>query len=316
MKLKVLFFKRQYIYYSVLTILLIILSILFFISKDSLPTFTTINTNRTIKNHDITGDGIKDLISIKWTDKGYNIDVTSNGKNYTLTPNEKLDTLGNHYDYWPLRITFLDVSRDKIPEIFVQASENGKSIQHTFIWNNNKFKDFLCNSNNLLGFIDLHNNRTPKIISGNIYKNTITMSNYIFSQGELINYFNDYNDNFLGKDSILSFINYIQSLPENEAEKPKDIFFPDINGDALNTIGTLSASDNIFIFQDGIFMDNRCNKDGDIIETKWTLNFKAISNKDSSIVKNYTLDLILKSKGDPKDKNYFKISSIQIISKK
>ncbi|AJA48738.1 hypothetical protein CPAST_c26710 [Clostridium pasteurianum DSM 525 = ATCC 6013] len=316
MKLKVFFFKKQYIYYSVLTILLIILSILFFISKDSLPTISTINTNKTIKNHDITGDGIKDLISIKWTDKGYNIDVISNGKNYPLTPNKKLDTLGNHYDYWPLRVTFLDISRDKIPEVFIQASENGKSIQHTFIWNNNKFKDLLCNANNLIGFIDLHNNRTPKIISGNIYKNTITMSNYIFSQGKLINYFNDYNDNFLGKDSILSFINYIQSLPENQSEKPLDIFLPDTDAAYINAINTLSASDNTFTFQDGIFMDNRCNKDGDITETKWTLNFKAISNKDKNVVKNYTLDLLLKSQGDPSDKNYFKILSIQILSQK
>ncbi|OMH20290.1 hypothetical protein AC231_05920 [Clostridium pasteurianum] len=43
-------------------------------------------------------------------------------------------------------------------------------------------------------------------------------------------------------------------------------------------------------------MDNRCNKDGDITETKWTLNFKAISNNDKSVLfTHYTLDLFLDS---------------------
>lgn len=315
MKFRVLFFKKQYIYYSILAVLLFILSILFFISKDSLPTFTTINMDKTIKNHDVTGDGVKDLVSIKSINNLYNINVLSDGKNYSLIPNAKLDTLGQHYDYWPLRITFLDISRDKVPEIFTQASENGKPIQHIFIWDNDKFKDLLCNANNLLGFIDLHNNRTPKIISGNIYKDNIVMSNYIFSQDKLKNYSVDYNDNFLGKDSILSFINYIQGLPQNESEKPKDIFSQQLDGSSFNIISNMATSNNTFILQDGIFMDTHCNKDGEINQVKWTLHFKSTSNIDNAVTKNCTLDILLISQGDPNGKNFFKISSIQFSIK-
>ncbi|MDF2504259.1 VCBS repeat-containing protein [Clostridium sp.] len=315
MKFKVFFFKRRYIYYVVLGLSLIILLVLFFISGTPTPTFTTIDNNRLIKNYDVTGDGEKDLISIKTMDKKYMVSIASKEKSYELVPNKKLNTLGNHYDYWPLRITFVDVSRDKLPEIFTQGAENGKAIQHIFVWDRTKFKDILCNANNILGFIDLHNNKTPKIISGNVNEDTIHMSNYIFSQGSLINYVNNYNDNFLGKDSILSFIKYIQGLPQNEIDKPNDIFYPGLDGDALSTIGVLSASDNTFTFQDGVFMDNRCNTDGEIVEVKWALNFKAISNKDSNIIKNYTLNLLLKTYGDASEKYYFKISSIQLASK-
>ncbi|AGK96567.1 hypothetical protein [Clostridium pasteurianum] len=315
MKFRVLFLKKRYIYYSALIILLIILSILFFLSKESLPTFSTIGIGRTIKNYDVTGDGIKDLISIDSINDKYKVNINSKGKNYTLSPNKQLDTLGNHYDYWPLRITFLDISRDKLPEIFTQASERGKAIQHIFVWDKDKFQDILSNTNNLLGFIDLHNNKTPKIISGNIGENDISMANYIFSQDKLIHYSNNYNSNFLGKDSILSFVKYVQGLPQNETEKPNDIFYPGLDGNALSAIGMLSASDSTFTFQDGIFMDNRCNTDGDIIEIKWVLNFKSISNKDTNMVKNYTLNLMLKAQGDPSQKHYFKISSVQISNK-
>lgn len=312
MKFRVLFLKRQYIYYTTLGILLIILLILFFVSKKTFLTFATIDTNRVIKNYDVTGDGIKDLISIKSIDNKYKVNINSKEKNYTLIPNPKLNTLGNHYDYWPLRITFMDISRDKLPEIFTQGSESGKAIQHMFVWDKDKFKDLLCNANNILGFIDLHNNKTPKIISGNIGEDSIHMSNYIFSQGKLINYANNYSDNFLGKDSILSFIKYIQGLPQNEIDKPSDLFYPGLDGNALSAIGILSALDSTFTFQDGIFMDNRCNTDGEIVEIKWTLNFKAISNKDNNNIKNYTLNLILKAHGDTTKKYYFKISSIQL----
>lgn len=316
MKLRVLFLKRQYIYYAALGVILIILFILFFISKESSPTFATTDTNRSIKNYDVTGDGAKDLISIKTIDNKYTININSKEKNYTLIPNKKLNTLGYNYDYWPLRLTFIDISRDKLPEIFTQGSQSGRSVQHMFIWDKDKFQDFFCSTNNLFGFIDLHNNKTPKIISANIEGNSIHMSNFIFSQHKLINYTSNYSDNFLGKDSIVSFIKYLEGLPQNELDKPNDIFYPGLDGNALSAIGILSASDNTFRFQDGIFMDNRCNSDGDIIEVKWILNFKAISNKDNSKIKRYTLNLNLKKQGDPSQKYYFKISSMQLSSKK
>lgn len=314
MKLKVLILKKHYIYFTCLIILVFILGALFLISKNTCYIFSTMNDESTINNYDLTGDGLKDSIYISKSQGKYNVNIFVDGKKYPLKSKNKLNLLGICYNYWPLRFTLMDVSRDKLPEIFVEASQNNAAIQNIFVWNNNKFENVMHSSNNILGFIDYHNNRTPKTLIGNIDDDNIYLSNYIMKNNIFTKYPSNYNNNFLGKDSIFKFVQYIKSLPYDVMNKPENVFYPSDLSSIYKTIDYLCQSNSTFSFQDATFMDNRCGKDGNISEMKWTLNFKGVSNTDKSNIKNYTMDLILKPYGDSKEANYFKIYSMKLLN--
>lgn len=307
MKLKVFFLKKRYIYYATLLLLVSILLVLFILSKNTHYIISIYDEQKSIQNYDLTGDGLKDSVYISNKKNEYEINIISQGTNHLLKSNNKLNSLGSQYSYWPVRLTLLDVSRDKLPEIFVQASLDGSPVQNVFLWKNNGFQNIISNSNNLLGFIDYHNNKTPKIILGNLDNNSVELSNYIISKNNLIKYPSNFNSNFLGKDSILQFIKYVDSLPYNILYSPREVFYPEEPSSITKTIDTLATYNATYHFQDGFFIDNSCDKDGNITTMKWILNFKGISNSDNKIVKNYTLSMILKPVGDPNSNYYFKI---------
>jgi hypothetical protein len=313
MKFNVFFLRRRYIYYSVIFLLMLILFGLFLFSKNVSYIFSTSNDEKTLQNYDLTGDGTKDSIYITKNENKYHINITSKDKNYILTPENSLKTLGSYYNYWPLRITLLDASRDNLPEIFVQASQNGAPIENIFIWKNNTFQNVLSSSNNLLGFMDYHNNRTPKIILGNIDDGSIDFANYIISKNSLIKYPSDYHSNFLGKDSILQFVQYIKNLPYDRLYAPSEIFCSENSSSITKVIDTLCDNNSIYTFQDGMFIDNKCDKNGNIKEMKWILNFKGISILDKNTIKNYTLELILRPIGNANSKYYYRIYSSELL---
>ncbi|MCM8709788.1 VCBS repeat-containing protein [Clostridium sp. SYSU_GA19001] len=314
MKFRVIFLKKKYIYYSVLGIIIIALLIILLSTKKSTATFNTLVDNSKIFQTDLTGDGKKDLLYIKTEKDKYYMEVNDGQKSYYLEPNKKLPTIGLFDVNNPLKITFMDITRDKIPEIFVQASEKETPIQHVFLWSDGKFKDIFFGSNNIAGFADLSNNRTPKFLTGNITNNKIELSNYIFmpDKKNLEKFTFNYKDNYMGRDSVFAFIKYIESLPENESNKPANIFYPGLNGQDMAVIGKLSGENNTYTFLNCIFKDNKSDVNGNITEVQWTLNFKAVSNLNKEKTKNYTLNLILKPSGKPEENNLFKIYSISL----
>jgi hypothetical protein len=206
----------------------------------------------------------------------------------------------------------MDISRDKIPEIFTQATEDNSSIQHAFMYYNGRFNDLLCNTNTILGFVDSNTNKTPKVLSGNIYGNNIQLDNYILINNKLEKFTYNFNSFFMGKDSIASFIRYIESLPYGEGAKPSDCFYAGMTGNDLAAIGKLSAENCNFKFQNALFKDSKWDKNGNATEIKWSISFKGISNLDNKQIKNYTLDLILRPNKTPLNQYYYKIYSIVI----
>jgi len=309
MKFKVIFLKKKHIYYAVLTIIILILLLILLNSKKSTSTFNTITENKTIKA-DLTGDGNEDILYINTNKDKYYIQVNTKDTSLFLKPEISIPTVGTYYPYWPMKITLMDVNRNKIPEIFVQASDNNSPIKHIFIWDKNVFKDIYCSNDNILGFMDCRNNKTPKIISGNISNGIMSQTNYILINNELHNFSYTPEDNFLGKDSILSFIKYIQGLPRSEPYKPSEIFFPGVTGNDLSIIGKMAGDNSTYTFEDGLFMDTKWNKDGDVSEVKWVLNFKGNSNTNTSILKHYSISILLKATSNPNSSFYFKIKSI------
>ena len=166
--------------------------------KSSISTFNIVNETKMMQA-DLTGDGTKDILYIKTDTDKYYIQINSEDKSYYLEPSKKINTVGNYYTEWPMRLTLMDISRNKVPEIFTQASTKNKAIQHAFFWNGEKFDDIFCSTNNILGFIDSKNNKTPKVLSGNIKDGKINFTSYIFIKNSLKSFDYNYVDNYMGK---------------------------------------------------------------------------------------------------------------------
>jgi len=261
---------------------------------------------------DLTGDGTKDILYIKTEKDKYYIQINSGDKSYYLEPAKKINTVGTYYIQWPMRLTLMDISRNNVPEIFTQASDKNKPIQHVFLWNDEKFNDIFCSTNNILGFVDSKNNKTPKVLSGNIKDGKINFTSYILIKNSLKSFDYNYTDNYMGKNTVLGFINLMSSFPLAELNISKELFAPDLNGNDISLLNDLSNRKVYFNFQDAVFKDHNWDKNGNASEILWTLNFKGTNSTDLKETKNYTLELILKLFPTTDKVSTFKISSISI----
>lgn len=312
MKLRVIFLNKKYIYlvFCVVAIFLLAINILL-TRNDSISTFNPIDESK-LKKVDLTGDKKEDILYIKTEQNKYYIEVNTNGINHYLEPNKKIGSIGYFYSYSPLRLSLMDISKDKIPEIVTQAYQKDSSIQHIFKWSDGKFVDLLFNNDNIIGFSDLGHNKVPKTISGSIKNDTIQFSSYILLTDKFENYDFNYSEYFMGRDSVLSFIKYIESLPKDEIERPSEIFAPNINPKNFATIGNLCSQNCTFTFQNAIFKETKWDKTGDPQEINWTLSFKGTSNVNKDISENYALNLLLKPCTNAPTKYALKINSITL----
>ena len=312
MKLQVIFFKKKYIYYTIgIIIFTVMLTFFLLLRKNTISTFSVVNQSKMMQS-DLTGDGVKDILYIKTDADKYYVQVNSGDKSYYLEPSKKINTVGNYYPTWPMRLTLMDISRNRVPEIFTQASLSNNAISHVFSWDGEKFNDIFCTNNNILGFIDSKNNKTPKVISGNIKDGQVTFNSYIFIKNNLKSYNYNYTDNYMGKDTILGFINFMSSFPLAELNISKELFTNDLNGNDISLLADLSSKKIHFGFQDAVFKDYNWDKDGNTSELLWTLNFKGSNLDDIKLTKNYTIELILKLMPLADKNSTFKISSISI----
>lgn len=310
MKLRVFFLKKKSIYYFFL-LSLILLTLISTIKYKNTSTFNVLEGNKTIKK-DITGDGNEDTINISSNTNKYSISIKSQNKKYILKDNEGKNFLGDYNNYWPINISFEDISRDKIPEIFIQCSQYKIPVQYIYSWQNKNFKKLYSSNNNIIGLMDFNNNKTTKIISGNFKDNKITFDSFIFMEDKLQRFDYNFNEYFMASNTIVEFINYIQSLPTGEENKPKKIFANNINGKDVSVIGNLVKENNLYNFEDASFKDIKNNKAGEIIEIQWSLNFKGISKNDNNSIKNYNMDVFLRLVEDSDDTYKFKIYSIEL----
>lgn len=314
MKFRVIFLKKKHIYYAVLTTVILILLVVLLASRKSSQTFNTLVDNNKLIQSDLTGDGKKDILYIKTEKDKYYMEVNTGEKSLMLEPDKKLPTVGLYDVNNPLKVTLMDITRDKTQEIFVQSSQKETLVQHVFMWSEGAFKDIFCGSNNLIGFSDCTNNKTPRFMSGKMTANKIELSTYMYmhDKNKLENVQFNYKDNYMGKDTIFLFIKYIEALPNGEANKPVNVFYPGLSGQEISVIGKLAGENNTYTFQNCVFKDSKSDKNGDASEILWTLNFKGISNISKDKIKNYTLNVSLKPDGKSVDNNYFKVYSISL----
>lgn len=305
MKLRVLFLKKIHILFLILFIVTCIFFFLFINNENPKNVFATVR-DKTLLKADLTGDGKEDILYINTENDKYYLQINSNNNSFYLLPDRKVSSMGYYYPFYPMKVNILDITRDKVPEIFIQSMEKGSSIQHIFSWTGTEFKDVFCSNNSLMGILDSKNNRTPKFVSGSLTTNSLNLSYYMQLGGKIERI--QVNDVLPGKSEVISMINYIQSLPGGEDSKPTEIFYPGILGKDLSLIGKMAAEKKIYKFTDGFFIDSKFNKNGEPTEYKWILNFKATligSGKNSD-----SISIVLKLKRTPDTEPTFKIVSI------
>lgn len=310
MKIRIIMISKQAIVLLMLLVIGIILTSIFFSftkppqDLTSLPTNSYVGNDKIVKK-DLNGDGQEDILYITTKNNKYYMQVNSNNKTFFLEPNKKLNTVGTYLSFWPMGITLLDLSRDKIPEIFVQASQDNVPIQHIFRWDNDGFKDIFSSTNNVFGVMDSKNNKTPKLISMTMKNGTLDVQQYMIIGDELKNCTYE-NYSIPGLENVLLFIDLIEST--GEIKKLYDIFKPSLSQDELSILWKLDKTDYAFEFQDGFFQDIKWDKDGKVEEIQWILNFKKslIQGKDDS-PSQIKMQITLGAEGDT-----FKIGAIKL----
>lgn len=240
---------------------------------------------------DLNGDNKKDIVYITSSSENqYIISCNINNKNYSLDVKSPLNTLGVSNEIWPISINFLDLSRNKIPEIIIQSSENNVPINHIFKWNGDHFKDVYCSTNSFLGVLDSNNNKTPKIISFSLDNTENNIEKYMLINNNLKNI--SYEKIYLESYSIIqNFINII-TLPYNLYDLP-DVFSSNVSSKAIHDIDIINKDNFYYVFQDAFFRDSKWDTKGNITEMNWHLRFRksSKSNKDENSLLQWNLTL-------------------------
>lgn len=313
MKIRKIILEEKHFYtYTLFALVVCVIFLAVRYHSVSTPTFfTPIEDSKTIQE-DLNGDSKKDILYVKRDDKVYYVQVNlHDGTSYGLDASKEFPTLGESINSWPMRVSILDASRNNIKEIFLQSSFHGKPVQHIFSWNDKNYEDIFCSNNNILGFADIKNNKTPKIISANVSNGQILYNSYIFIKNTLKKFNYEYPINYMGSNVIINFLSLIQSFP-NDALALPSYFHHGISGNDLNLLYGAANNNMSYSFQDGSFKDLSWDSNGVPHEVKWTLNFKATSLSDDKLTKNMTFDLVLTKYPEPDGSLSYKITSLNL----
>lgn len=301
MRLNVFIIKKQHILLFFTSIVLFISMTLLLnidITKKDEPSIVTMsNTNgeQAIKK-DLNGDGKDDLLYIASKNGKYYVEANIKDQIYPLNTKKSLNTLGYHYNYWPMNLNLIDLSRDKLPEVIVQSSQENSPLQHIFIWNNNEFKNIYSSTNNVIGVLDSKNNKTPKLFSFTFKNGISTIENYMLIGNELKNISYE-NYQIPGIIKIETFIDLIER-PYVLSEAP-NIFTQTISTEELSILWKLDKDNFSYSLEDCFFTDTKWDKDGKIENLNCIINFKKLSknNKLEPTKLNTNLELIKSPEG-------------------
>ena len=115
------------------------------------------------KEYDFDSDGENDQLTIISTNSTYSIKIKNSIGEILLKSNEFDYSLLDITSSCNINISYIDLNRNKIPELIISGFKNNKPTFYIFQWKDNTFQEVLFSQNNILGILDYNNSRTPKI---------------------------------------------------------------------------------------------------------------------------------------------------------
>lgn len=307
MKFKVIFLTKRNIYIALFFIstFLSLVFIYSLFSQKSYDETSMVMAKKDIEKgvkKDFNGDGNEDILYITTKEDKYYASINIKDKSYMLSPDKQIGSLGKEYPYWGMRLFIRDISRDSIPEIFLQSSQEGTPISHIFRWNGTGFDDIHFSKNNIVGILNSKNNKTPKVFSGSIVNGVFSFESHMLigSNFKDITY---ENSPVPGKDEVIKFIDIVEN-PYEPSELP-NIFSSSISRNDTALLWKLEKELYSYNLQDAFFVDTDWDNNGNISSVMWELNFKKTDKSKSKANESISIRISLKYSD-----NKYNISSI------
>ena len=293
---------------------LIAFIIIFFLINISIITIinTYLQNSETLSNkilesnqeYDFDCDGENDELTILSTNSTYSIKIKNSTGEILLKSNKFDYSLLDIDPSCRINISYIDLNRNKIPELIISGFKNNKPTFYIFQWMDNTFKEILFSQNNILGILDYNNSRTPKLFTTNSTTGDKGTNSYILNS-------NSIKDITFSKQTIPSLSN-IQTLinlieADYELDDAPDIFTSYIPSEELGILWNLDKSTYRYSFQKGYFYDISWDNSGKATSIYWVLSFEKINFINSNTTPE---ELTMHVKVNLEELDEYKISSI------
>lgn len=256
------------------------------------------------QEYDFDFDGENDQLTIISTNSTYSIKIKNSIGEILLKSNEFDYSLLDTTPSCSINISYIDLNRNKIPEIIISGFKNNKPTFYIFQWMNNTFEEILFSQNNILGILDYNNSRTPKIFTTNSTTGDKGTNGYILNSNSLKD-ITFSNPTIPSLNNIQTLINLIEA--NYEFEDAPDIFTSYIPSDQLGILWNLDKSTYHYSFQKGYFYDISWDDSGKATSIYWILSFEKVNFIDSNST---AKELTIYVKANLEELNEYKISSI------
>ena len=256
------------------------------------------------KEYDFDCDGENDQLIIISTNSTYSIKIKNSIGEILLKSNEFDYSLIDITSSCNINISYIDLDRNKVPELIISGFKNNKPAFYIFQWKDNTFQEVLFSQNNILGILDYNNSRTPKIYTTNSTTGDKGTNGYILNSNSIKDItFSNPKIPSLG--SIQTLINLIEA--DYELEDAPDIFTSYIPSEELGILWNLDKLTYHYSFQKGYFYDISWNDLGKATSISWILSFEKANFIDSN---SYPKELTIYVKAELGESDQYKISSI------
>ena len=204
------------------------------------------------KEYDFDCDGENDQLIIISTNSTYSIKIKNSIGEILLKSNEFDYSLIDITSSCNINISYIDLDRNKVPELIISGFKNNKPTFYIFQWKDNTFQEVLFSQNNILGILDYNNSRTPKIYTTNSTTGDKGTNGYILNSNSIKDItFSNPKIPSLG--SVQALINLIEA--NYELEDAPDIFTSYIPSEELGILWNLDKLTYHYSFQKGYFYD-------------------------------------------------------------
>ena len=297
--------KKKFFITLIIAISIICTSIHIVINTYSKHTQTFSNkTFEATKEYDFDCDGENDQLIVISTNSTYSIKLKNSLGEILLKSKEFDYSLLDITSSCNINISYLDLNRNKVPELIISGFKNNKPTFYIFQWVDTMFQEVIFSQNNILGILDYNNSRTPKIYTTNSTAGDKGTNGYILNAHSLKDItFSNPKIPSLG--NIQTLINLIEA--DYELDDAPDIFTSYIPSKELGILWNLDKLTYSYSFQKGYFYDISWDDSGKATELYWILSFEKVNFTDSN---KKPEELILHVKAELDELDKYKISSI------